>query len=646
VSKYTNLVNELVAADKAYATGDSIMSNAEYDMKKDRLREADPNNPYLEDVGDYEPDTSDWEKHTHVIPLGSLAKVTKEADLKKWVPDYPCVIEEKLDGTSIALTYAGGQLIRAVTRGKDGVGFDITRNVLKMKNVKPTIPEKQLTIIRAEIMLLDEDFDNLPADRKGKNSRNCAAGFAKELKGDMCHTLTLIVYDVLNGNDLDLNTELDALKFLKNQGFSHIVVHKVCHNFQDIKDIIEQYTNVVRKTLNYIIDGLVLKNNKIDYNDDWRKPKNKIAWKFASQETSTILNTVSYHVKGARIQPMAHLDPVDIDGVTISKASLHNWKIVEALGITAGAEVIISRRNDVIPQVEQVIKPGYGDVITAPTECPVCGTSLEWEKGVKGNDTDYLICPNDDCDAKSLKAVKKWLQIHDTKGIADKTVRLLYDNGIFNSLSEFLLISEGNKDNEILALDKMGQSKLDTLKEQIEMSRATTNVVKFFAGLNFHNAGRRVFDHICETIFEYENVIDLTTMLMFLRQPIKTGLCNVEGFAEPSAAKLQEEINDRIELITELSNIVTVSTIRKPEEKDSNISEVSFCFTGTLGIKRKDAEKMVKDLGGLVKGVSKELNYLVTDDPIDADDGSSKMKKACKLGIKIITGQEFLDMIK
>lgn len=641
-------VSILRKADKEYYTdGSSSLSDQDYDRLKDEVSKECPDHPYLDEVGAEDIDNSHWEKSKHEFPLGSLNKVQSNEELKKWYGNFSngnhsMVVQPKLDGISIALTYENGKLLRAVTRGRDGVGDDITRNVKMMKGVPEKIKSKEKFVVRGEILMKYQDFAKLPNNKKKKNARNTASGAAKKLNGELCSYLTVIAYDVMNAKMNGIPTEELVNMNLQEQGFQVVDAHHVGSWEQLDKTVKTLESN--RSQFEYDIDGLVIKSNTINYIDDWKHPKSKVAYKFAHQEVTTILEGVMVSVKGARIQPIAMLKPVDVGGVTVSKASLHNWQRVSDLNLSVGATVLISRRNDVIPQVEQVLKQGTSPIL-APTECPVCSTKLVYEKNTTGIDSAFLICPNEECEAKVVKHIMKWLRIHDTKGIAEKTVQLLYDNEIFEDLAGFLSLHDGSSDEEMVSIGGMGDSKIKNLKDEIKKT-LITNPVKFFAGLNLNGFGRGTFENICEYLISQNMVADYTNILMVILQPFSTGLSNVEGFARPSAEKLKDTIAEANDRIGAVYTLVEVKPFEVEKPTGNSCAGKSFCFTGALEIVRSTAEQFVISNGGKIAAVSKGLSYLVTDDPIDPVGGSNKMQKACKLGIPIISGDEFNKMIK
>ena len=257
------IVDLLKEADNAYyGAGESTLTDRDYDEIKDHLSNIAPGNSYLAEVGAEPIEDTHWEKHIHEYPLGSLAKVNSIEELCEWASAENYVVQPKLDGISICLTYEGGKLIHAVTRGKDGVGDDITRNVLKMQGVPHQITTNKKTVVRGEIVLYYEDFERLPIESRGKNPRNTAAGAAKKLSGDLCSYLTVIVYDLMNAKDHNCENEYLANTALIKCGFPYVVENHYCAGGSSLSQTIENLEQK-RGEFRYDIDGLVIKNNNI-----------------------------------------------------------------------------------------------------------------------------------------------------------------------------------------------------------------------------------------------------------------------------------------------------------------------------------------------------------------------------------------------
>jgi len=624
-----------------YNDGSSNLSDAEYDSLYKQLEQLDPDNPLLSQVEPY-CDSSHWIKERHEYPLGSLSKCNTFDQFAEWAfwasRSNILIIQEKLDGMSICLKYENGNLISAVSRGTGLIGEDIYRNVKNMKNVPSKISFKDSLYVRGEIILKHSDFKRLPSDENFKNPRNAATGIAKRLDGKYCDFLSVKAYEVLNCRDFNIDTEIKSIELLKNLGFD-VVETIVSSSIEAANSVYDEYVKTKRNELDWDIDGLVVKNNPIrNEGDDWKKPKNKIAWKFPHQYTSTIIKNIEWSLNNSHITPVAIFEPVDLGGITIGRASLHNVRFIQEKGIGIGAKVEISRRNDVIPYVESVLVPST-QAFQIVKECPMCGGNVEYAKNMSGRELQFLVCMNPLCKAKTVSLINSWMISHESRGVASSTIESLYEELSIDTLPKFLSISDGGYDRAILALDGFGQRKLDIIKAEIQKTRNTT-LLKFIDGIGISGFSKRSFEKILDHLKDYD-FISLTDFIVFCLDT--NNIQNIEGFAAESANALSSEINCRLSLIKELEKLVVVTGKEKRKLISDKLKGISFCFTGSLEtMGRKAAEEKVKNVGGEIKGVNKTLTYLVTN---DTTSGSSKNKKAKELGVKIIDEKQFLDLI-
>jgi DNA ligase (NAD+) len=637
------LIKQLQDADSAYYNdGSSTLTDKEYDRLKDLLRNLDPDNAYLKEVAHENLTVTEWEKVKHKYPLGSLNKCNEEDELRKWLGDTLVVGQEKLDGLSIALTYLNGNISSAVTRGDGEVGDNILQNVVKMKGVPRQIKFQKPLVVRAEILLKHSEWFKMPVEDRGKNPRNTAAGAAKELNGSKCKYLSVVAYSILNSES---DSEIVDLELLEKLGFE-VVPYFIPVNIYALVTQYHVYNVTSRNKLDYDIDGLVIKSIEKDSSDDWKYPKSQIAWKFPHQTTETILRDVVWQVSGDRVTPVAVFDPVDLAGVTISRASLHNMEYIKRLNVRIGDKIEITRRNDVIPQVERVLISNGGNEITAPEKCPMCGKHVAFDKNINEDDMAWLVCTNTDCPAKVLKNIIKWLEVHDTKGVAEKMVETLFNHSVFYSLPDFLQLAgiDSVKEKNILSIEGMGEAKLQILQEQIKKT-INCDLISFFGGLNVSGFGRRMWERIIKYLQIEKDTVTVNDVIDFISLPYMKGLGHIEGFAETNTKELQSYIKTHTTYINEMINIVKPQDYSKPSLTSENLKGKSFCFTGELtAMPRKEAQDAVLRNGGEIKSsVTKGLTYLVTNDP---NSGSTKNKKAQALGTTIIGEVEFLKLIK
>jgi DNA ligase (NAD+) len=626
--------------------GTSQLSDAEYDSLKDRLSKLDPTNPRLKQVGaklvpeiKKKKEKIAWEKYIHKTErLGSLNKINTFAELETWIKgsgETDFIIEEKLDGISIKLIYNNGELYKAITRGDDAsgesVGEDITRNVIKMKNVPLDVKIKDRFIVRGEILLHKDDFEFVG----GKTLRNSAAGTAKRLDGVGCEYLSVHAYTIMNWKELNIKTESEMIKILKDNNFN-VISNKLCKSVKTIESEYQNYISNIRDSLQWDIDGLVIKTNIIK-DDDWDYPKRAIAYKFPHQEAITKLLSVEWQDSGGRITPVGHLEPVNVNGVTISKATLNNVDYIKNLNIKINDLCAISRRNDVIPCIERVsIAASDGIEIKAPTHDEE-GFPIVHEKNSQGEELVYLTSTNPNSKQKKIRSIIQWYKAHDTKGVAEETIDAILSEKIANSLPEFFDI--GLKGHQNLAnVEGFGPGKFKILNKATLLTSKTT-LIKFMEGIDISGFGSSRFETILEAVNKEVSITDFVNICSD-----STFISQLIGFGENTAATLKNSLESKKNLIKEMLNRVEVENW-KPQtvSSSSKINGLSFCFTGKMQYDRGTLELSVKKQGGLVAGVSKNLDYLVVN---DLNSNSSKNKKAIKLNIKRISEKEYLNMIE
>lgn len=625
----TNIEKLKKASEQYYNFGKSFLTDKEFDELYNKEKENNPKDSYFNSIGNKQKN-SHWVKFKHIYPLGSQSKCNTKAEFDKWKNKEnieKTVIQEKLDGISIALYYEDNQLVNASTRGNGFEGENIFRNVIKMKNVPLKINEKNL-IVRGEIILKHSDFNTVKDNYK--NPRNATTGIAKRLDGKYSELLSVIVYDIMSK---DYKIEMEKIRVLSNNGFDVVPTYFNENEF----DIYHKYNDYKRDDLDYDIDGLVIKQFNIDINDEWERPKKQIAWKFPNKYASSIITDIEWSISGDRLTPVAIFEPIEFKDCTVSRASLNNANLAKSLGVGIGAKVKVSRRNDVIPQIDEVLIEGNELII--PNECPICGGKIIQER-----DTVFVICSNENCIQKKVREINKWLVTHDTKGISEKTIEKLLEHKIINGLPSFLSIPNNDKLQILITnLEGFGNQKLQILIDVINKT-LITNISNVLTSLDINGCSRRNLDKLFQAIFNngYDK-IDFETFIDFIYNKMPN--INITDFGEKRKTQIIEDFSNKIGLLYNiLLSDIKVEMIQKPTKSDNKNKDISFCFTGKLEkVSRKEAQNMVNDKGYTVKsGVSKGLTYLVTNTP---DSGSSKNKKAEKLGTKLITEQQFLSII-
>jgi len=629
------------ANEKYYTDGTSQLSDEQYDAYIDKLKKLDPQNDYLNVIEYKAVKNLKWAKFSHPFPMGSLSKINSTDEFISWkdsVQDTSYTMQYKLDGVSIQLVYEDGQLKSATTRGNGKEGENILRNVLKIKNVLKTINFKQKLIIRGEIILTHEEFTKLNEVDNFKNPRNACAGIIKNLEGNNCGHLSLVVYDIMNAVNLNLKTEMECVVLLNKLGFKVVETsHFRVQNLFELTISFSAINEYIRSTLGYDIDGMVIKSNTIsDSQDDWERPKNKIAWKFPPMMKESIVTNIIWQTSGERINPVAEIEPIELCGVTISRISLHNFDWATKIGIGIGAKIVVSRKNDVIPYCESVVTPPP-QLIELPKVCPVCNQeSIQVKKNNSGEELSYIYCSNSECKNKVIHQCLNWLESHDSKGVAYSTLEALFDYGKFRNFLEFVQLPK-NYDVTITSLEGFGDRKYENVLDAIERTYLT-DPVKLLSGLSTCGIKEKMVEKLVNYLGENLSSVSTKDIIEFTFTPT---IYEVDGYSTETITTLRDMLSKNEQIIETLLTIVKERAIVCNNE--GPLKNLKICFTGELvNIGRDTAIAMVKSMGGsVVSSVSKNTNILVTN----STQATAKYKKALELKIPIINETEFTKMI-
>ncbi|KKK84034.1 hypothetical protein LCGC14_2787410, partial [marine sediment metagenome] len=374
-----------------------------------------------------------FSKQKHIIPMTSQDKVTYPEEFKKWARkrNYNTfLIQFKLDGISIELQYKNGIFQRAVTRGDGQIGDDLSKNVRKMKGFLFKLTDNFTGAVRAEILLFHDIFNKKYSDKQ--NCRNTSAGISRRKDGVGCEDLNLIYYDAISiTENTTFQNEIQKLKWLKEQNFPTVLT-KTVHTPQEVIEVRENVINNIRNTLDYDIDGLIVKGKEIDLDDMKRaKPIKQIAFKFQAEQIETTLLGVEWSISGHNYTPVAIVENVHLMGTNVSRASLANPNLIKELKLKIGSEVIISKRGDIIPKIERVINtPTDAKDITVPLVCEVCNTLLE-------NEGTRLFCPDEACPKRAYYHLKKWIKKLNVKHFSEKLIlKPLFEIGKIQKIAD------------------------------------------------------------------------------------------------------------------------------------------------------------------------------------------------------------------
>ena len=644
--KIEELAKKIKKYQNSYYSGEAEISDAEFDALWDELKKIAPEHKILQEIGS---DISDqvvsggiFEKVKHRIPMGSLEKAANPEQFLAWANKHnfeEYIVEYKLDGASLELQYDSGKFLCAVTRGDGVIGDDITKNVLKMKGLVTILDGPYTGGVRAEVIMSHDVYEKYFSDKA--NCRNAANGLMKRKDGEGSEYLEIICYDAFftdfGENNSPFQDEIQKINWLSKAGFKTVPV-KICN---DAKSVIEYRAEVmeIRKTLRFDIDGLVIKNKQIDIDDAKRnRPEKQIAFKFSLEEAVSILRRVVWNENGATYTPVAEFDTVDLAGTKVSRASLVNPNIIKELGIEIGSHIVVTKRGEIIPKIEAVVKQKTDGLLfseTTPIEipkvCGVCGKKLK-------NEGTRLYCPNKSCSKRILHQLEKWIDISEIRDLGVTLIRSLFDSGDVKSISDIYKLNE-----QILTKHFLNEESLEKEKKSlgakkvlssIEKSRKM-NLEKFIAGFDIEGIGVVMVEKLVNAGFNtLESLLNAT----------EEDISSVFGFAQITALALVNGLaENRDEMISLVSSGIII--LEKVEKASLKFNGMSFCFTGELNsMKRSQAEAFVKENGGSCKSsVTKDLTYLVTN---DTSSGSTKNQKALLYNIPIINEETFLEMVK
>ena len=650
IKEITNLINRLNYYTKLYDAGTPAISDAEWDEMYYKLvdleKEYDcyyPNSPtqsiYFEKV-------SELKKVTHNHPMLSLDKTKDPDKIREFQRANDDVIYMlKMDGLTASLKYINGELVSAETRGNGTVGEDITHNIKVLSNVPKTIKYKGEFIVDGEIICDIGTFEDKFANEY-KNPRNYAAGAIRRLDaGENKNSgLGFIAWDCIKGMD-DSETLSEKLFYLSDYGFTVVPFLLELNNVED--DI--EYLKQIAKDHCYPIDGIVVKYNDCNYYNSLGNTEHHfrggIAFKFEDEEYETKLKYIDYDVSRTGVlTPVAVFEPVDIDGSTCERASLHNLSIMEEiLGDTpyVGEPIWIYKANMIIPQISKATKRDYGDIIAAGgvtvglggdygVLCPICGgpTSIKVsDSGVK-----VLYCDNDECPGKLAQRLdhfcgKKGLDI---KGLSRKTIEKLIEWGWVNGLSDIFRLED--KRGEWIEKAGFGAASVDKILCAIKIARSNTDLAGFISAIGIPLVGKTTAKELAKIFGTYQEFRDFVNT-------DDTYFWEFDGMGEEMDAAIKNFD------YTEADEIAGMLTFAQPDtqEKGTSAQGLTFCITGkvTHWKNRDELKNYIESIGGKVVGtMSSKVNYLINN---DSTSGSAKNVAAKKNNIPIITEDEFID---
>lgn len=640
------LVDILNKASKAYyQDAKEIMSNFEYDALYDELVQLEKdtgivlaNSPTV-NVG-YEV-VSELPKEQHESPMLSLDKTKEVNVLADFAGDKKSLLSWKLDGLTVVLTYEQGKLFKAVTRGNGEIGEVITNNAKTFKNIPLSIPYEGRLVLRGEAIIKYSDFEKInreieDAQAKYKNPRNLCSGSVRQLNSEITakRNVNFIAFALISAENVDFKNSIEQqYLWLEQQGFE--VVERKEVTSSNMEETVKYFAEKI-KEYDYPSDGLVLVYDDIEYGLSLGRtakfPRNGIAFKWEDEQAETTLEYIEWSPsRTGLINPVAVFKPVELEGTTVTRASVHNISIMEELKLGDGDTIKVYKANMIIPQIsENVTKSGK---CVIPEICPACGerTEIKNDNGVK-----TLYCPNKQCPAKHVKLYSLFVSRNamNIDGLSEETLEKFIDAGYIHEFADIFNLSRYQK--EIVKTPGFGQKSYDNLIDSLNKAREVELHALLYS-LGIPNIGVENAKLICKY---FNNDIEKIT------HATAEELVKIDGIGDKMAVKFVEYFSDK-ENIKKFNNLLNELTIIKEENnEEQNMAGLNFVVTGSVErfANRNEVKDYIEKRGGKVTGsVTSKTNYLINNDLLS---NSSKNKKAKELGIEIINEEQFLERWK
>lgn len=645
------LIAKLNEASRAYYAEDrEIMSNFEYDALYDELTALEEETGMIlagsptVNVG-YEA-VEELPKERHEKPMLSLAKTKSREELQSWLDGKEGLLSWKLDGLTIVLTYDNGKLEKAVTRGNGEAGEVITNNAKVFKNIPHAISFKGRLILRGEAVITYSDFEKVngeidDADARYKNPRNLCSGSVRQLNNEITakRNVRLYAFSLVSATENGMETDLgndreNQFLFLKEQGFEVVEYKRVTP--ENIEAAVEEFAAAV-KAYDVPSDGLVLTYCDMAYGASLGRtakfPRDSIAFKWADETAETTLKEIEWSPsRTGLINPVAVFEPVELEGTTVSRASVHNLSVMESLKLGIGDRIMVYKANMIIPQIaENLTKSGNLEI---PERCPVCGAKTEISKA---NDAKTLICPNEECEAKKIKAFTLMVSRDalNIDGLSEATLEKFIAKGFIHEFADIFHLD--CHEEEITQMEGFGEKSYRNLLDSVEKAKDTT-LARFVYALGINGIGLANAKVLCKAFDDdFERLKDATV----------EELSEVEGIGGVLAEGIRSFFRDdkRLESARRLLSQLHI-TKAKENENGQELAGKTFVITGSVEhfANRNEVKELIESKGGKVAGsVSGKTDYLINNDLTST---SGKNKKAKELGIPIISEEMFLKMIE
>ena len=640
------LVELLNKANYAYEQENrEIMSNFEYDALYDELKALEEETGFVMaqsptvNAG-YEV-LSELPKERHVAPMLSLDKTKDVEALKAFLGEKEGMLSWKMDGLTNVLTYQNGELVKALTRGNGEIGENITNNAKVYKNIPLKIPYKGELVLRGESIITYSEFERINAEiedvtAKYKNPRNLCSGSVRQLNNKITAERNVLyyVYSLVSvGEDMQFATRSEQIAWIESLGFTCVEQKKV--TAETVGEAVKYFASKVPEN-DFPSDGLVLCFDDLEYSRSLGRtakfPRDSIAFKWKDETAKTHLLEIEWSAsRTGLINPVAIFEPVELEGTTVSRASIHNVSIMEGLELGLGDEIEVYKANMIIPQI--AVNHTKSGTAVPPCECPVCGKAA---KVSTEGDVKVLYCTNPDCLAKKIKAFALFVSrdAMNMEGLSEATMEKWINEGFLKEPADLFHLEQHRE--KIVAMEGFGEKSYENLTASIEKAR-TTSVERLLYSIGIPNIGvatakviAKAFDRDIEKI-RHATAVELTEI---------NGIGDV--MAQAYVDYFAKDENQQ-----QLDHILTEIHLEKPESiAEATLEGKTFVVTGSVEQfkNRNELKKYIEERGGKVAGsVSKNTDYLINNDNMSS---SSKNKTAKELGIPIITEEEFLKLVQ
>jgi len=588
-------------------------------------------------------DLDNWEERNHKILAKELGSVPK---------DLTYAVELKIDGLHIVLTYEKGKLLHAATRGDGKIGEDVTQNIRTFQSVPLTLREPVSIVVEGEAWMPQEMLKKINTERERKNEplfanpRNAAAGTIRQLDSKVVaeRNLSLTVYDISRVTEGVLENTIDTqeheLQMLDHLGFLTDHHWKICKSMDEIMNVYEQWTGK-QKSQPFWVDGLVIKMNQLKYQKilgyTGKSPRWGIAIKFPAEQATTMIRDIYVQVgRTGALTPVAHMDPVQLAGTTVTHATLHNFDEIERLDVRVGDTVVVEKAGDIIPKVVRVLtkmRTGKEKKVHPPKVCPICQSEVQ-KKDIqeKKNKSVGYFCTNKKCYSQQLRKITHFVskKAMDIDGLGKKIVEQLVEEGIIKNIPDIYTLTKG----DLEPLERFAEKSAQNLIDSIESSKKTT-LGKFIFALGIPHVGEETALRLAEHFHTLEKIMEANTEEF--EQVNDVGMSVAESLFSFFRDKENKEIIQSL-----ITNGVKPQKV-KVQKGIQKLTGKSFVLTGTLAnMTRDEAKDLIRKNGGEVSGsVSKNITYLLA-----GENPGSKYTKAKELGVIILTEEEFEGMVE